>query len=395
MPLGAKLNTNQGVSGFIKNPFNKSVAFKRADDFTEGFLIEEISQDPKGKSSTIRLVGNQMPKVPFTFGGEQQISKEYYPGNPEANVQVLGARENDITINGRLYAKRFRERELSADSLPSEAQSLSNEDMYKIPEAIRDEIDNIRQRGNIVKIRLGTWERYCVIQSTEWNIKLLADLEYSITFSIISIKAPSRCPIIETAKILPIDAQASLLAQAEELENDRQNNIVPSTVPTSLSELIDDVTSTIAEAVNVVTDFVDNVISTGEDITNSINRAVGIVKNAKSTIFRAKLRLASISYGLDFAGINTGDRFKASKIVSGRISRTADINSFLTQLQQKFASLAITVPIARHKVIDGDTLQNISVKFYGNSGNWNNIYKHNKLTTTVLQRGSILEIPKL
>ena len=64
-------------------------------------------------------------------------------------------------------------------------------------------------------------------------------------------------------------------------------------------------------------------------------------------------------------------------------------------MQAQYEALALTTPKARYKCIIGDTLQNISVRFYGISDHWIDIYSHNNLETTQLNAGQVLEIPNV
>ena len=76
------------------------------------------------------------------------------------------------------------------------------------------------------------------------------------------------------------------------------------------------------------------------------------------------------------------------------ISGSSELSSFLERLRQQIDNLAGNTPIGRHLVVDGDNLQKISVKFYGTPDNWKKIFDYNKLTTTELSTGTLLEIPQ-
>ena len=52
-------------------------------------------------------------------------------------------------------------------------------------------------------------------------------------------------------------------------------------------------------------------------------------------------------------------------------------------------------PLQRHVIKDGDTLQKLAFKYFGNSDNWEEIYDHNNLGDTILIVGNVLEIPRL
>jgi nucleoid-associated protein YgaU len=81
---------------------------------------------------------------------------------------------------------------------------------------------------------------------------------------------------------------------------------------------------------------------------------------------------------------------------SGSLAKSAQgIETILNAMEEKFKKLALTVPKAKCKVKAGDTLQKLSVSYYGTADNWEKIYTHNKLSSTALVTGAILEIPNL
>lgn len=351
-------------------------------DFDEGFRIEEIENGRPVPEKAIQLVGSFMPMIPFKFGGTQQTVKEYYPGNKEPTIQILGARESNVVINGRLKTKRFKD-----------------ESLYLAASEYQESIDAMRMRGNVVKITLGEWKRYAIIEECTFNLKRLCDIEYEITFSIIGLTPPKNCKFNDND--IGIDQpNADLTNRAAIALAEMQN--YPDSMPLSVSDIIDNAVSAVASAVNLVTGFVDGVISDVEAIERSANRALGLIKNARATISAYQRRVGAIL----FTAEQLGSAFsKQSLKASAQINSTnhirkvmagfADMKAALAALQAKYAKLSLTVAFKRHLVKDGDTLQTVSIQYYNDVNNWKVIYDHNKLTSTELVEGTVLEIPKV
>jgi nucleoid-associated protein YgaU len=68
--------------------------------------------------------------------------------------------------------------------------------------------------------------------------------------------------------------------------------------------------------------------------------------------------------------------------------------NYLDIMRQKFEQIKEDKPKARHLIKNGDTLQTLSVKYYGSVDSWNKIKNHNKLTSTELEKNTVIEIPK-
>mgnify|MGYP000567788599 CR=1 FL=1 len=150
-------------------------------DFRGGFDVIEIIDNVEKTIADgygFQLLGSFMPQVPFTFGGSQEIKKDYYPGNSDPVVQVLGPRETDVTIKGRLYAKRFK-----------------SVDFREICMEFQRQIDSVRVRGNLLRLVLGDWQRYGYLEEASFDLKRITDIEYTIKFSIVGFTLPKNCKI--------------------------------------------------------------------------------------------------------------------------------------------------------------------------------------------------------
>ena len=363
----------------IKNPFSSKVDIPFTEnDFPEGFIVKEILNvngkwnEESGKE--VALTGNMMPEIPFITGGSQRTKKDFYSGSNEPVVHVLGAEDDDVTIKGKFKAKRYESQEYR-----------------EVPKMLQDEFELMRERGNLVRIQLGEYRRYGFIYKTKFNMNLIPDIGYEITFMIVGRNKPENARFLHEVKELPNNVNSDLISKAS-IWNQEHSNI-PDSVPQSIADKLNGMTSAVAGAVSTVTGFVDTVISTYNDVQKSITRAKGLITHAQQ-----KLR----SYR-DFVG--SIDPFNSSQALSGKYSnakyynsRVASSNemiSLLEKLRGQLSKMVPNLPMNRHVVKGGETLQKISIKYYGNQDNWKKIYDYNKLTSTELQSGSILEIPRV
>lgn len=361
------------AKNFIKNPFSSLVTVPLdGNDFPEGFFIQELLSNGQ-QGETIRLSGNMMPKIPFTFGGSQRIKKEFYPGYSEPVVQVLGSEEDDITINGEFKDKGY------------------SRDLKGVSSDIQQLIDAIRIRGNIVRISMGEFERYALILRTKFDMEKLSKIPYSITFSIIGFNAPTNARFLQKTREVPLNINRELIAQAE-FFNEHNSNI-PSTVPFSIADQINRLTADIAGVMATITDFVDNILNAVKDIQKSITRAKGLIKYAQNKLKNYKETIGSFQPFNDSQAL-TG-KYTNAKFYAAGIAAASSLTAILQRLKAQIAAITPTVPLARHLVVDGENLQKISVKFYGTADNWKKIYEYNNLSSTELATGAVLEIPRL
>lgn len=371
------------ITGLLGIGGSVSVESPPGPDFPKGLRIVEIVDGKERTADQVVLVGSFMPHIPFEFGGNQQIVKEYYAGSSEPTVQVLGPREKDVTIRGRLKTKFLKQESLQAAAV--EYQEL---------------IDAMRIRGNLVRIELGEWFRYGFLEECTFKLNRLVDIEYDIRFTIVGFNIPSNCKFTDQGVDDLIKPNKDVTTAAAAALAERSN--IPAEMPQSLSNLLDSAISNVAEVVGTVTNFVDSIIADVKQLQASANRALGLIRYARSYIARTTREIGQIA--LNVTALGDSFASEAEKTVATiksvdsiyRIRATNfNLALFLAALQRKFEGLARTVPLRRHLVRQGDNLQRLAVQYYGHADSWRRIYEHNGLRSTDLVVGTVIEIPRL
>jgi len=361
----------------------------RGHDFPEGFRFREKA----GKKAEVILAGSWMPVVPFTFGGKQRMSKEYYPGNSEPTTHIMGSEEDDVTVKGRLHAKR----------LPSG----TTPDLYRAPLEMQELIDSVRRRGSLLELTLGEWKRTGFLSECSFEMKQLGDIDYTLTFTIVSQELnPRNYLLVTTQKTTPTEINERIKDALKAMQNKKTQ--IPPEVPTEVGRTLNDATDSLADALKFVTDLVDALVDTADQITGSVTRVLGLIRYSLGLIQSYKRQIGKMSFALsqsaNFQDAPKGMSVGAAIVLSEQqtaaytLAYLSDLNAMqasLSLMRERFKEIAKTVPLFRHRVIAGDSLQRLSVKHYGNPDDWKAIYDHNKLTSTDLVVGSVLEIPRL
>lgn len=356
-------------------------------DFSQGFIITEVVDGALRNADRIQLAGRFMPLQPFEYGGEQRVVRDEYPGSSEPTMHVLGPKEGPMTVKGRMKTNKFRG---------------SDNDLAIYRQAAKQYaglIDAMRIRGNLVRLQLGEWVRYGIITKSVFRLNTLQNIEYDISFDIIGFNPPKGWRVV-------IDADSNVDKPNKDITNKALEYLtaarqIPDSMPLSAVDILNNMISDVADAIKKVTDFTDGIINDTEKLVGSANRAIGLIKNARATISRSKRQIGSIANTVSGLGASWDSNVKGA---IGQVQNVAHITKtssnfsslalLLASLQAKFATYTTQIPFRRHLIKQGDTLHNISQKYYNTADNWKKIYDHNKLTTSVLKVGSILEIPK-
>ncbi len=388
------LDVQQGVNDFtnrLLDPFRTGVtpadvkSAHERNDFREGMQIVEFVNGKELTREQVLLIGDAMPVVPFVFGGVQKIVKDFYPGNSEPTIQVLGPRENNLKINGRLKAKRIK---IKNDIAKRESFRTWPQEMQQLMEAMRI-------RGNLIRLTLGEYQRFVFLEEAIFRMRTLADIEYELDFTLIGVNPPSDCKILTAARTVPTDINKEMINEVAEFQ--ALQGQVPTGFKKSLADQINNAISDVAISINQVTNFIDTLFNEVDDIKSAANRALGLMKHAKTTMSAFIIRVGgfdNFAGGSNAAGSRTNTAYNNWDFINIAISEIGTLNSIMDRLFKQIAEIAKTEPLARHRVAESDTLQRLAHKFYGDSEKWELIFDHNKLTSTLLVRGTILEIPK-
>ncbi len=357
------------VSSILSTNTERSI---KPQDFPEGFLIEEIL--PSGSVyKKINLIGNMMPMIPFTYGGIQRIKKDFYSGDSEPAIQILGSEEKDTVIKGVFKDKRYNDDKFAGVSLE-----------------ITQFIDAIRLRGNLCRFVLGEWQRYGIIEETTWDMKKISQLGYAIKLSIIGFNAPKNAKFMEQKKTVPFVINQKLIAEAQAFED--ASFPIPASVPRSIGDKLNELTGAVAGAIALVTDFIDNIFQTIQDTQKAVERGKGLVKHAVTKANDYKRSVAAFN-AFDTEGSLTG-QYQNASYYQRNISGMADMTAILVSLRSHLTGMTSNIPQARHLVTQNDSLQSIAIKYFGSADEWKTIYDYNKLTTTDLDGVNTLDIPR-
>lgn len=354
------------------------------NDFTDGMTFVEYVNGLPDSENAVVLFGTFMPKDKFPTGKMQKMSKEYYVGSKYPTVHVLGSQEKDIDISGS-----FKEYHLKDTSLEGAAV------------AYKQKFDELVERGNVIKISLGSYfSKYCILEEADFELIHLKSINYKIKISVIGDKLPANYYLTDSNNVDSTQANNDLIKKV--LEHQKLLETKPTTIPVTVTDTINNVINEVSEKIKFVTDFVDGVLTDSEAILDASYKAVALIQNAKSFIAKSNRRIGLITNqatNLVSTNVSPADKklFEINNLaylVQIRASNRA-LTKQLNTIQKNYASYLNTVPLRRYQITQSDSLQRISIKFYGTAEYWNKIMSHNKLASTNLVTGSIIEIPKI
>lgn len=325
------------------------------------------------------------PRGAQEFGLSLRTVRKDLPGAEEPVEQVLGWNYDDFTVTGVWDDRR-------AGS--------------GYAEATRNQFEALVKRGNFVKYEFEQVSFTGIIKGFKTRY-LRKDLQtYSFTIS------PHFRQLGETVRVDPHSARAvktdpeQAVAVAREgleemkaaqdlarsISNARVQSLIKSSIFSDLNTIIDTVETYIQQAEGLVQ---SEILGPARNATTALNRGAQVMLSAKTAVASLLNQQKSIqaSTFLVTDSVQNQLQFENWHRTLAGSARKFVVNS--EQTRRDLALRAQPKPTQLHRVRQGESLYQISTKFYGTPFHWREILAANHLTSIVLAGGELLTIPEI
>lgn len=378
------------------------------------FIIRELTGDKR----TFRFTGRGLPYRPFTISGDQRADITWYAGSPEGTIQMLGAKENETSING-MWKDRFL-RQVS-DMSPTElvasgfdqagttasAAGQSGEPGAQIDGAaiknvreLADEIDDVRRKGQIVEVTWLHLKRQGIVRTFRQSWHTAQDLEWEIRFEWINQGTQLADIPIQDRSVDLSDTIVEISNQLEELDSIRDKSIALDFGQgfAEADQALNEVDQGINQIQQALIQLQDTVINNTQAILSPIDtvqRAIGIFSFMKDI---AESTANGIDRRLDAAILNVQEIFgtkldqrntlSKQKRAARRIAAVAAIRQ--EQLEKQAQPELISSFVAR----EDQDLRDVALQHYGTADEWQSLMRFNNLNDSRLSSNQLIFVPR-
>lgn len=363
---------------------------------------------------TLDLTRRALPYLPLSISGKQRAEFTWYPGSPQATVQMLGPSEDAITISGY-----WKDRFLAG----SGDAKVNNQAVATVADLVAT-VDNMRRQGRQVTLTWAGLRRIGHVTSFTQTWHNTHDVEWEIEFSVLSHEdtkvAAGNTPAVNLAGIAnDATTQAfntrngifgtvrAATAQGTEvlagrnaefgIEGPAGLNLLQQ-VNAALTEFDTQATvfaSTIANYAQSATALITSPSNTVRDIIATCSSTITQVANATGTLVDSALTewyavvspngLDGVPFGLQVSGRSYQQQVKnaARSVVSFcAVTRYSLGEQLQGQVQRTFVAPS-----------DLD-LRDVSRQFYGTPDQWRFLMIYNNLQTSRLLAGQVIIVPQ-
>lgn len=349
---------------------------------------------------TVTLKDRFLPYLPLRVEGKQRAEFTWYPGSPEATVQMLGPEEGAIRINGFWKDKFF---ELVQNVLVTSDTPIPVL-VTNVAELVAT-VDTMRRMGRRITLNWGGLRRVGHITSFTQTWHNFHDVEWDIEFSVLS-QGETTVPSVSAAEITLPSLYSLALKTSLEIQ---QKIIDGSGLPTYLAvigavnnamlagELL--ATATAGAIGDVARGYANGVFSvtqgTRRVIANLTSTVVGLGIQANTIADTATSEALSFGIygGMDNAPIG-------AQLAANSFQRT--VSDTMRKARYSFADsrrLAARQAAGEASKIQTYTpptdtdLRTISVRYYNTDAYWQDLMIYNGLQESRVPQGALVSIP--
>ncbi len=325
------------------------------------------------------------PRGPQSFGVELRTARQDLPGSEEPVEQVLGWNYTPFTVKG-VWDDRYAGTGYADQT--------------------RKDFEALVQRGNPVRYQFEQLAITGLIVKFEFLYVRKDYQTYSFTISP-HFRYQGQTVRIDTnsaRRILRDPKQSVKLARAglEQMKADqalaslrtkaRVQQLLSSSIFTDINASLDTIESFISSSEQLVEKEILGPVS---NATKALNRGAQIMSSVKTAVASLLHQQKSLqaSANMSVTSLAENLRFEGWHRTLAGSSRKFVVDA--EQSRRDFAYRAQPKPKRLHRVRQGESLYQISTRYYGTPHHWRDILTANRLSSIVLQGGELLEIPEM
>jgi len=372
--------------------------------FIGPFEISELT----GPRRTLRLAGRALPYKPYSLTGSQRVELTWYPGNPEATAQVLGAKEETASIRG-MWKDRFLselpsgEVDDPANPTPATLDGVSLSGAFQLVETV----DAIRRAGQLLEVSwLRTLRRGFITKFVQtWHTA--HDCEWELEFTWVSQDVGHFGVVQNEVDLSTVVVNAQ--ADSTSLVNELAAALSASQLSPTLGGILNGVTDEINKFQSGVRDLEDTLTGMLNTVLAPLDAAArvmaintflaqesgALIDTLYSTTFDSLAAITNTATGVvDYSQVTLGGSMVAANargrmVVAARTARGHAARSGALVARQ------VSPDLVRSFLATQDMdLRDVSRQFFGTSDEWQRIARFNGLTSSRLTAGQQILVPR-
>jgi hypothetical protein len=361
------------------------------------FIIQELTGDKR----VLTLRGRSLPYRGLKFVGKQRVVITNPPGSTRGTPTVLGPEFGPTTVEGE-WKDVFLGRTVSATGSGELPVDISGRPIAAV-QVLARVVDSIRLAGQLLRVTwAGNVRRGFMTEFTpDWQN--VHDAKWSMTFEWVSYdddEAPMmKLPSVDVTGI----SRRMSRAYTDFLDVPAPGSGIGFRFTTGLNKLrgqlenaifsIEDATQNFVKAVTQPLREVGNLVATCESVSTESSAMMDYLSTTWTDIVDTK----GTAYQIPAPEGDAVSGFQSLTVTEWQYDQKAQLRTLRSTslaTQNDIAAASPQVVVDTYQARNGDTLQSVSFKYYGDDSHWRDLMVYNDLPSSVLIAGDLVEIPR-
>lgn len=367
---------------------------------------ESLTLEEEG-GNTLVLNERFLPYRPITIGGKQRAEFTWYPGSPEATVQMLGPEEDSIQLRGFWKDKFYGENSVGYGPTANYQQNDTGLGLSRVDNvaALVQVVDDMRRMGRRITLNWAGLRRVGHITGFRQTWHNVHDCEWEIDFSVVS-QGETTVPAVAAVTITPPDAYQLALKQAILIQDSiiaasRVNDVLAITNQASVALNAAEVL--VQATTGALYDVARGYTSAYVTVTQGLRRVVSIQTGAIASTANVLRTTADTALSEFYSFGQYGDQDNTPlgvQLAADNLRRTvtrdlrATTRAFALNRRQAAVESTGTAAQVQSYVAPANTdLRAVSQLYYGTPDYWRQLMTYNGLNTSKLSAGQTIFVP--
>jgi hypothetical protein len=343
------------------------------------------SLQPTGVDFKFARENFSAPRGPQQFGLELRTARHDLPGSEEPVEQVLGWSYIPFSVKGV-----WDDRHAGAGYADQTRRDF--EAMVQRGNPVRYQFEQLSITGLIVKFEF----LYVRKDYQTYNFTISPHFRYEGQTVRVDTNPNRR---------IHTDPKQAVKLTREGLEQMKQDQAIARLSSSSRVQQV--LKSTAFSEINASLDEIESFISSSEKLvdkeilgpvegaTKALNRGASIMSSVKTSASKLLNKQHSLQASANMSITSLVENLKFENWHRSLAGSTRQMVVTAEQARRDFAYRAQPKPKRLHRVRQGESLYQISTRYYGTPHHWREILAANKLSSIVMEGGELLEIPEL
>lgn len=322
------------------------------------------------------------PRGPWNFGVELRTVRQDLPGVEEPVEQVLGWHYTPFTMSGIWHDKH-------AGQGYAEQTRRNFEELVKRGNPVQIQFEQVAFTG-LIKVA-----NFSYIRQDKQGYSFTVSPHFKHKGETVRVDPNPRALLDPATSVAKSRAAFDLLKADQALAQIRSNARVQQLLKSSIFSDIGAGLDTIETSITSAEQTVSKEILVAENATNALKRGAQIMGSIKTQVSALLNQTRSLSAGAQMSVASLTETLNFETWQRGINGNARALVVFTDESRKDFAYRAEPQPQRLHRVRQGESLYQISTRYYGTPHHWRDIMLTNKLSSIVLQGGELLIIPTL